>query len=101
MALKSRLVVILIVFIALFSAWTIGFVLPSAYPTERKNSLLNKIMEYNTTLDSSEETVSPILAQSEFQKNSTVDLNVNNQNKEVIVNSQTTIPGITTSSSRM
>ena len=58
-------------------------------------------MEYNTTLDSSEETVSTILAQSEFQKNSTVDLNVNNQNKEVIVNSQTTIPGITTSSSRM
>ena len=101
MALKSKLVVILIVFIGLFSAWTIGFVLPSAYPTERRNSLLNKIMEYNSTLDSSEETVSTILAQSEFQKNSTVDLNVNNQNKEVIVNSQTTIPGITTSSSRI
>ena len=101
MALKSKLVVILIVFIALFSAWTIGFVLPSAYPTERKNSLLNKIMEYNTTLDSSEETVAPILAQGEFQKNNAVDLNANNQNKEVTVNSQTTMPGNTTLPSRM
>ena len=101
MALKSKFVVILIVFIALFSAWTIGFVLPSAYPTERKNSLLNKIMEYNTTLDSSEETVAPILAQGEFQKNNAVDLNANNQNKEVTVNSQTTMPGNTTLPSRM
>ena len=101
MALKSKLVVILIVFIALFSAWTISFVLPSAYPTERRNSLLNKIMEYNTTLDSSEETVAPILAQGEFQKNNAVDLNANNQNKEVTVNSQTTMPGNTTLPSRM
>lgn len=101
MALKSKLVVILIAFFALFSAWTISFVLPSAYPTERRNSLLNKIMEYNTTLDSSEETVAPILAQGEFQKNNAVDLNANNQNKEVTVNSQTTMPGNTTLPSRM
>ncbi len=101
MALKSKLVVILIVFFALFSAWTISFVLPSAYPTERRNSLLNKIMEYNSTLDSSEETVAPILAQGEFQKNNAVDLNANNQNKEVTVNSQTTMPGNTTLPSRM
>lgn len=101
MALKSKLVVILIAFFALFSAWTISFVLPSAYPTERRNSLLNKIMEYNSTLDSSEETVAPILAQGEFQKNNDVDLNANNQNKEVTVNSQTTMPGNTTLPSRM
>lgn len=101
MALKSKLVVILIAFFALFSAWTISFVLPSAYPTERRNSLLNKIMEYNSTLDSSEETVAPILAQGEFQKNNDVDLNANNQNKEVAVNSQTTMPGNTTLPSRM
>lgn len=101
MALKSKLVVILIAFFALFSAWTISFVLPSAYPTERRNSLLNKIMEYNSTLDSSEETVAPILAQGEFQKNNAVDLNANNQNKEVTVNSQTTMPGNTTLPSRM
>ena len=101
MALKSKLVVILIAFFALFSEWTISFVLPSAYPTERRNSLLNKIMEYNSTLDSSEETVAPILAQGEFQKNNDVDLNANNQNKEVTVNSQTTMPGNTTLPSRM
>ena len=101
MALKSKLVVILIAFFVLFSAWTISFVLPSAYPTERRNSLLNKIIEYNSTLDSSEETVAPILAQGEFQKNNAVDLNANNQNKEVTVNSQTTMPGNTTLPSRM
>lgn len=58
-------------------------------------------MEYNSTLDSSEETVAPILAQGEFQKNNAVDLNANNQNKEVTVNSQTTMPGNTTLPSRM
>lgn len=47
--MKTKVLIILIALLAVSSLWTARFVLPSISPNQRKNHLINKIVEYNTS----------------------------------------------------